>query len=50
MTSSYSTRQGVRDELTKAIEEQLATYTTLMEKRLRFNKAFKEKELDYLVQ
>ena len=41
----------VRDELTKAIEEQLSTYTTLMEKEVTaFNKAFKEKELDYLVQ
>ena len=43
--------KAVRDELTKAIEEQLATYTTLMEKEVTaFNKAFKEKELDYLVQ
>ena len=41
----------VRDELTKAIEEQLVTYTSLMEKEVTaFNKAFKEKELDYLVQ
>ena len=43
--------KAVRDELTKAIEEQLTTYTTLMEKEVTaFNKAFKEKELDYLVQ
>ena len=43
--------KAVRDELTKAIEEQLATYTTLMENEVTaFNKAFKEKELDYLVQ
>jgi hypothetical protein len=42
---------AVRDQLTKAIEEQLATYTSLMEKEVAaFNTAFKEKALDYLVQ
>ena len=42
---------AVRDELTKAIEEQLTIYTRLMDKEVAsFNQAFKEKALDYLVQ
>ena len=42
---------SVRDQLTKAIEEQLAQYNSLMEKDVdAFNKAFKEQALDYLVQ
>ncbi len=42
---------AVRDELTKAIEVQLAIYTTLMEEDVAaFNKAFKAQALDYLIQ
>lgn len=41
----------VRDELTKAIEKQLATYTQLMDQDVaNFNSAFKAKALDYLIQ
>jgi len=42
---------AVRDELTKAIEKQLATYTKLMDQDVaNFNSAFKAKALDYLIQ
>ena len=42
---------AVRDKLTKAIEQQLTIYNSLMDKEVTsFNQAFKEKALDYLVQ